>query len=109
MRRITQMTNRNPEDYDDQEFCAEECYSEYTAGYGVVITPQPAKEKSITDMVVKDLRGRAREGHKTYGGPLMPFDNRDSLRDLYEELLDAAQYIRKVIEERDIERESLNR
>ena len=109
------MTKRNPKGpdgpYDDQGFCAEEWlptyytskedYSEYTAGYGVVITPPPPNQKTITDMVIEDLRGREKVGHKTYGKPLLPHDGRDSMKDLYEELLDAAQYIRKVIEERD--------
>jgi hypothetical protein len=96
---------RNPEDpegqYERQSFCAEEGYLTYTDGYGVVISPKPAKKKSITDMVIEDLRGRERKGYETYGGPLLPHDGRDSMRDLYEELLDAAQYIRKVMEERE--------
>jgi hypothetical protein len=96
---------RNPEDpegqYEKQSFCAEEGYSTYTAGYGVVISPKPVKKKSITDMVIEDLRGREKVGFETYGVPLLPHDGRDSMRDLYEELLDAAQYIRKVMEERE--------
>ena len=35
------------------------------------------------------------------GTALQPFNGRDALRDLYEELLDACTYIRQVIEERD--------
>ena len=92
---------RNPEDpegqYEAPQFCAEE-------GWCVSLTGE-RREKTITDMVVEDLRERERVGYKKYGKALQPFDGRDSHQDLYEELLDAAQYIKKAM----IERERLER
>ena len=76
-------------------YCAEE-------GYGVSITGEYRK-KNITDKVIDDLRERERVGFKKYGKELLPHDGRDSMQDLYEELLDAAQYIKKAMEERDSE------
>lgn len=65
------------------------------------------REKNITDMVIDDLRERERIGYKKYGKVLRAFDGRDSLKDLYEELLDASQYIKKaMIEQERLERES---
>jgi hypothetical protein len=56
----------------------------------------------VFDLVKEDLANRNREGWETYGKDLFTTDNdRDSLWDLYEELLDACVYIRKVIWERD--------
>ena len=80
---------------DTASFCAEE-------GYGVSITGE-CRKKNITDLVVDDIREREKVGYKKYGKALLPHDGRDSMQDLYEELLDAAQYIKKVMEERDSE------
>ena len=81
----------DPEGQYDNSYCAEEC------GYGVSLTPR--KQENITDLVIKDLRGRERLGQAKYGRPLLPHDGRDSLLDLYEELLDAVQYIKKYMME----------
>jgi hypothetical protein len=62
----------------------------------VVHDDQPA----IHDLVAADLAGRKALGTERYGTPLQPHNGRDALRDLYEELLDAAVYIRQAIEER---------
>lgn len=62
----------------------------------VVHDDQPA----IHDLVVADLAGRKALGTERYGTPLQPHNGRDALRDLYEELLDAAVYVRQAIEER---------
>jgi hypothetical protein len=51
----------------------------------------------IQSMVIADIEARR------YGTALQAHNGRDMLRDLYEELLDAATYIRGVIEERDSE------
>jgi len=59
------------------------------------------KEKNITEQVIEDLRQRAEVGLAKYGRPLTPFNGRDALQDLYEELLDAAQYIKQAMIERD--------
>ena len=74
---------------ESDTFCAEEC-----GGYGVHLP-----KENVTDLVIKDLRGRAALGQAKYGRPLLPNDGRDSLKDLYEELLDAVQYLRKYMEE----------
>lgn len=55
----------------------------------------------IFPLVHADLDARNRKGRETYGGTLRPFDGRDTLQDLYEELLDAAMYVRKSMWERD--------
>lgn len=56
----------------------------------------------IQDMVIADMEKRKAIGLQRYGTLLQPFNGRDALRDLYEELLDAAQYVRQEIEEREI-------
>ena len=76
-------------------YCAEE-------GWICSITGE-VREKNITDMVIEDIREREKKGFKKYGKALLPNDGRDSMQDLYEELLDAAQYIKKCMEERDSE------
>lgn len=55
----------------------------------------------IQDMVIADIEKRKAIGLQRYGSLLQPNNGRDALRDLYEELMDACQYIRQVIYERD--------
>jgi hypothetical protein len=50
----------------------------------------------MKDMIARDFFGRQK-----YKTPLQPHNGRDSLVDLYEELLDASVYIRSFIYERD--------
>lgn len=52
-------------------------------------------------MVRADLEHREAVGVARYGTCLQPFNGRDALRDLYEELLDACVYIKQVMVERD--------
>ena len=52
-------------------------------------------------MVAADLRGRAEVGLKTYGVPLTVDTPIDGLTYAYEEALDLACYLRKLIAERD--------
>ena len=52
-------------------------------------------------MVLADLTNRALEGKLKYGEPLLAGNGRDALQDLYEELLDAAMYIKQAMVERD--------
>jgi hypothetical protein len=66
--------------------------------------PEPQREVSkpnIWDLVMDDMRQRNEFGCRKYGGPLQPNDGRDNLADVYQELLDACAYMRKLIYERD--------
>lgn len=63
--------------------------------------PTPSgKGPEIAPLVCADIMARSAVGVKKYGEPLKAFNGRDPLVDLYQELLDGAQYIRQVIEER---------
>lgn len=55
---------------------------------------------AITPLVIADLEARSAEGLKKYGRPLEAYNGRDALRDMYEEILDAAQYARQLLQER---------
>ena len=52
---------------------------------------------NITELVIEDIKQRADVGLKKYGRPLTAFNGRSALQDLYEELLDASQYIKQQI------------
>lgn len=43
----------------------------------------------------RDIEERERKGRETYGGAMRTFDGRDTLQDVYEEVLDAAAYLKK--------------
>lgn len=55
----------------------------------------------VQDMVIADLEARKKVGIERYGTILQPHNGRDTLMDLYQELLDACNYVRQVIYERD--------
>ena len=63
--------------------------------------PAPNAGPAIWPLVRQDMQARDDLGRKRYGTPLQPWNGRDALRDLYEELLDAAVYARQAIYERD--------
>jgi hypothetical protein len=66
--------------------------------------PRPTPRDNVTDiqgLVMADIAARREVGIQRYGTPLQPHNGRDALRDLYDELLDAACYARQLIEERD--------
>lgn len=64
--------------------------------------PQPTKgQTDIYPLVLKDIEARVKAGKQKYGTLLQSHNGRDALWDLYQELIDAAMYIRQVIEERD--------
>jgi len=67
--------------------------------------PQPPPTKNscpaVWDLVVRDMRARDAVGEKRYGTRLQPNNGRNSLRDLYEELLDAVVYCRQRIYEEE--------
>jgi hypothetical protein len=63
--------------------------------------PKPNNSAHIADLVNHDIALRKVQGIAKYGTALQGGNGRDALRDLYEELLDAAQYCRQVLYERD--------
>ena len=108
---------RNPRDPEGQyaiqdktfseDFCASEGYVgqinqltnepmdvEYH-GYGVSITGEYQKKKSITDEVVEIIRERERVGYRNYKKPLMGDDKTlvEWLTDAIEECADQLQYL----------------
>lgn len=56
---------------------------------------------AIQGLVIADIEARTQVGIQRYGTPLQAHNGRDALRDLYEELLDAANYTRQLLYERD--------
>ena len=62
----------------------------------------------IFEEVIKDIENRSQQGLLKYGKPLEPFHNRHqtgssaAFQDLYEELLDAAQYCKQRLVEEDV-------
>lgn len=63
--------------------------------------PAPNDRPHVADMVIEDIRIRKAHGVAEYGTPLQPFNGRDALRDLYEELLDGVHYLAQAMWERD--------
>ncbi|HAT8542849.1 hypothetical protein KQW08_14745 [Vibrio vulnificus] len=64
--------------------------------------PQPnlaANSIAVVPEVMKDLTDRLAKGVNTYGTPLMTHNGRNALQDLYEELLDAACYVKQLMME----------
>jgi hypothetical protein len=55
----------------------------------------------VWELVIADMQERDQVGRQRYGTPLQPHNGRDPLIDAYQELLDAAVYIRQAIYERD--------
>lgn len=60
------------------------------------------KEESVTNNVIADLRIREQFGVLKYGKYLTPHITEDTLQHLYEELLDAALYIKTEILKRKV-------
>jgi hypothetical protein len=61
----------------------------------------PHGDVEILPLVLADLKERSDTGIKKYGEPLKANNGRDALVDVYQEILDAAMYIRqKIYEER---------
>jgi hypothetical protein len=55
----------------------------------------------VQSMVIDDIECRRQVGIERYGTALQPFNGRDALLDLYEELLDGAMYCRQLLYELD--------
>ena len=62
--------------------------------------PVPNDRPAIADLVIDDLRERKAIGIRKYGTALQAFNGRRALVDLYQELLDATQYVRQELEQR---------
>ena len=61
--------------------------------------PKPNDGVPIWELVVQDMKARDMLGRARYGTPLQAHNGRMALQDAYEEILDAAVYLRQVIEE----------
>jgi hypothetical protein len=82
--------------------------TEAISSYGArsLPAPRPVAGPAVWDLVLTDIRERDAAGQAKYGQPLRPFNGRDALADLYQELLDAVVYVRQVIYERDTARDA---
>jgi len=63
--------------------------------------PIPNKFPEIWKLVIIDMNHRNEFGISKYQTALQPFNGRDALKDAYEEILDAAVYLKQAIYERD--------
>jgi hypothetical protein len=63
--------------------------------------PRANAHPAVWDLVLKDMADRDKLGEQRYGVRLQPFNGRDVLLDIYQELLDAAVYTRQLLFERD--------
>lgn len=74
-------------------------------GFVAPAEPQPAPAPNdlphIADLVVADIHTRKAAGLREYGTPLQPRNGRRALVDLYQEIIDAALYLRQEIWERE--------
>ncbi len=70
-----------------------------------VNNPEPDPEHNdrtpVWELVIADMEERNKIGTEKYGTPLQAHNGRDALVDAYQEILDAAVYLRQAIEERD--------
>lgn len=55
---------------------------------------------AIGNLVIDDIVEKMRMGKKKYGEFLRPFNGRDPLVDLYQELIDATKYVRQCLFEK---------
>ena len=70
-------------------------------------TNGPDDPDGIWNSVVEDMKARNDFGFKKYGVALKANDGRKTIQDLYEELLDACVYTKKLIKEQEISSKSL--
>lgn len=56
---------------------------------------------SVTAAVIADIKLREAKGIAKYGTSLYTYNNRNALQDLYEELLDACQYLKQLLLEQE--------
>lgn len=67
-------------------------------------SPQKSAHPSVYRTVEKLLKDREKQGIKTYGMSLQPFNGRDALQDALEEAMDLVVYLTQVKIERDARR-----
>jgi len=74
---------------------------------GTAIQSPPVRNNTtpVYKRVMADIEDRATLGCEKYGTYLQTFNGRDALVDLYQELLDAVQYLRQKIDEDYIKEE----
>jgi hypothetical protein len=76
------------------------------------MTDQPPPKKNdgpaVWSLVVRDMNLRDETGFKRYGVRLQPHNGRDTLMDLYEELLDAVAYTKTYMLEAACQKEKIN-
>lgn len=79
----------------------------YQRGDSVSVEPKPTKGKhKVGKEVIRDIEDRIDLGLSRYGSLLMTFNNRNSLVDLYQELIDGCMYVKqKLIETEEIREE----
>lgn len=67
--------------------------------------PMPIKNSFpyVHDLVAKDIAARGELGKRRYGTKLQPFNGRNALLDAYEEVLDAAVYLKQALLETELE------
>lgn len=63
--------------------------------------PKPASGPAVWGLVIADMKARDAFGTLKYGQRLVAHDGRDALKDAYQEALDLAVYLRKMLLERD--------
>jgi hypothetical protein len=63
--------------------------------------PTANDSEPVQDQVIAYIERRKQVGIERYGTPLQAHNGRDALRDLFEELIDAVQYLAQVLIERD--------
>jgi hypothetical protein len=70
-----------------------------------LVSEQPAPKvndnPAVWHLVMQDMAARDHLGRQRYGVPLQAHNGRDALIDAYQEILDAAVYLRQAIFERD--------
>ncbi len=63
--------------------------------------PMNKNYPEVYSLIEDDLNTRYKIGLQRYGKALQPFNERDALRDAYEEAIDLVFYLRQAIYERD--------
>ena len=71
--------------------------------------PKSNSRPACWDRVIQDMHDRDSVGFARYGTRLQPFNGRDALVDLYQELLDAVVYTRQEMSEREAARSAVRR